>query len=599
MSARRAAETTDNGPAAQHGPLRPRRGTTVGGAPLGAARRTRCASAVLAVLLGVTLSACGAMPRSGPVHKVIEPTGQSQQSDMPFNPAAPRPGASAQEVVEGFLAAGVGAQDDYSVARQYLTPQLATTWQPDARVLIHSGNPTTVPRLNEGEYRTSTEVGAELGPTGVLTAQPQGSTRVLDFALTSVDGQWRISKAPDGVIIPDSDFKQVFQPVDLFFYAASNDKNLVPDPRWFPKRSTASTAAVRALMNGPAPYLGGSVTSAIPQAATLSRSSVPVSGGTATVDLSLPSFDPADVAKAQRMEQQLRATLRAVPSVENAELIVNDAPVDTSARSGPDPVRSVTVPNRQVGVSDGRLAFYQGGQTEPVPDLTLPEGATVAKPGMNLEATTFGLVNTADSAVYTVSPGKAAQRRWSGSRPTRPSFDPQGWVWGSDRSGRIHAAQATATGEGDTVTADWLRGRQVVSLRISREGSRALVVTTNDAGTKSSIWIAGVVRDESGRPIELEKGNAVAADVDVNTAQWIGSDEFVTTALDQDSNAQPRRYTVAGHYDELPSLTGVTSITGGNGSTAVYGASDGKLYMLTGSSWALQSEDVTDTSFAG
>ena len=108
-----------------------------------------------------------------------------------------------------------------------------------------------------------------------------------------------------------------------------------------------------------------------------------------------------------------------------------------------------------------------------------------------------------------------------------------------------------------------------------------------------------MVRDDSGRPVELEKGNAVAADVDVNTAQWIGSDEFVTTALNQDSNAQPRRYSVSGTYEDLPSLTGVTSITGGNGPAAVYGASDGKLYMLTGSSWALQSEDVTDTSFAG
>ena len=94
----------------------------------GTTRRRRCAAAALAVGLSLTLSACGAMPRSGPVHKVVEPTEQSQQSAMAYNPQAPRPGASAQAVVEGFLAAGVGAQDDYSVARQYLTPQLATTW---------------------------------------------------------------------------------------------------------------------------------------------------------------------------------------------------------------------------------------------------------------------------------------------------------------------------------------------------------------------------------------------------------------------------------------------------------------------------------------
>ena len=563
------------------------------------AHRTRVASAALAVAVGLTLSACGAMPRSGPAHKVVEPTEQTQQSPMPFNPQAPRRGASAQEIVQGFLAAGVGAQDDYSVARQYLTPQLATTWTPDARVLIHSGEPTTVPRLNEGEFRTSVEVSAELGPTGVLTAQPEGSTRVLDFALTSVDGQWRISKAPDGVMIPDADFKQIFSPVDLYFYSARDEKNLVPDPRWFAKRPTASTAAVRALLSGPAPYLGDAVQSAVPQSASLSRSSVPVSGGTAAVDLSLPSFDPADVSRAQRMEQQLRATLRSVPSVEDVNLTVNDAPVEALGRGDPDPARSVTVPNRQIGVSDNQLAFYQGGQTEQIPDISLPDGATVTKPGMGAEATTFGFVNSADSALYTVAPGKQAQRRWSGNKPTRPSFDSKGWVWGSDHSGVVHAVEATSVGGGGTVRADWLRNKHVASLRISREGARALVVTTGENPSRATIWIAGVVRDGSGKPVELEKGSALAADVDVNTAQWIGGDEFVTTALDQDGNAQPRRYTVAGEFDDLPSLTGVTSIAGGNGPAAVYGASDGRLYMLTGSSWALQSEDVTDTSFAG
>ena len=118
-------------------------------------------------------------------------------------------------------------------------------------------------------------------------------------------------------------------------------------------------------------------------------------------------------------------------------------------------------------------------------------------------------------------------------------------------------------------------------------------------GLPLALWIAGVVRDASGRPTELAKGNAVATGVDVDTAQWIGPDEFVTSALDQDTNAQPRRYTIAGKVDELPALTGVTSLAGGNGPAAVYGASDGRLYRLTGSSWALQSEEVTDTAFAG
>ena len=562
-------------------------------------RRARYTGLACAVVLGLTLSACGAMPRSGPVHKVIEPTEQTQQSAMPFNPQGPRVGATAQEIVEGFLAAGVGAQDDYSVARQYLTPQLAATWKPDTRVLIHSGEPTTVPRLNDGEFRTSMEVSGELSASGVLAKQPSGSTRVLDFVLTSVDGQWRISRAPDGVVVPQGDFEKIFSPTNLYFYSAQDSKYLVPDPRWFANRSTTSTAAVRALMRGPAAYLGNAVTSAIPQGAALSRSAVPVSGGTAAVDLTLASFDPAEVNQARRMEQQLRATLRTIPNVDDVELRINDAPVDTSGSSDNDPIQAVTVPNRQIGVSDNKLAFYQGGQTELIPDLTLPEGVTLSKPGMGVEAGAFGFVDSTGSTVYTVAPGQQPRQRWSGNKPTRPSFDKLGWVWGADRSGTVRAVRAASEGQGDTVSASWLDDQHVASLRISREGSRALVVTTDAAATRSTVWIAGVVRDASGKPTELAKGNAVATDVDVDTAQWIGPDEFVTSALDQDTNAQPRRYTIAGKVDELPALTGVTSLAGGNGPAAVYGASDGRLYMLTGSSWALQSEEVTDTAFAG
>ena len=102
-----------------------------------------------------------------------------------------------------------------------------------------------------------------------------------------------------------------------------------------------------------------------------------------------------------------------------------------------------------------------------------------------------------------------------------------------------------------------------------------------------------------GRPTELKQGNLVAADVDVDTVQWISGTEFVTTALGDNGNSQPRQYSVSGSNEALPSLVGVTSLAGGNGSTAIYGAAEGNLYLLTGSSWSQQSDNVTDTAFAG
>lgn len=538
------------------------------------------------------------MPRSGPVHKVVEPTAEAAQQPLRYHPQPPQAGASAQEVVEGFLAAGVGAQDDYAVARQFLTPQLANTWKPDARVLVHSGKPTTVPRLDDGQFRTTLEVNAELSRNGVLQKKPQGSTQVLDFGLTSVDGQWRISDAPDGVIVPQTDFAQIFTPYTLYFYDRSYDY-LVPDSRWFAERSTVPTTVVRALLGGPASYLDSAVTTAVPQGASLARSAVPMSGATATVDLSLPGFDPADVDVAARMHYQLEATLQSVPQVDDVELRANGAPVSSSGSDVKEPVRTVSVPDRQIGVSNGLLAFYQGGQTEPVPGLALPAGTSVSRPGVDQRLAHFGYVDEDRGAVYTVQPGGTPVRRWSGAQLTRPSFDRHGWVWGGNDKGEVHGARADSTGSGERISAPWLAGHHLAGLRISREGDRALVVTTNAEHTSSTVWLAGVVRDDDGRPTKLNEGNAVAVNASADTAQWISNTEFVTSALGNSDNAQPMRCDVSGKFDELPSLTAATSLAGGNGASAIFGAADGRLYLLTGSSWAEQSTDVTDTAFAG
>lgn len=561
-------------------------------------RRRRQWAAACALAGALALTSCGAMPRSGPVHKVVEPTTEAEEQPTQYSPATPQMGASAQEIVEGFLAAGVGAQDDYAVARQYLTPQLANTWKPDARVLVHSGEPSTVPRLNDGEYRTSLEVSAERAANGVLEQQPEGTTRVLDFSLTSVDGQWRISDAPDGVIIPYGDFTEIFKAYTLYFFDDEFGR-LVPDPRWFAERSTVPTAMVRELLAGPAPHLDGAVTSAIPAGAGLARSAVPVSDTTASVELNLGQFDPADVELGKRIEQQLEASLQSVPAVDGVELTVNGAPVETSGSDMDDPVREVTVPNRQIGVSHNQLAFYQGGQTEVINDVPLPENSRIVRPGMDQAMEHFGWIDDSSGTLYTAVQGESPVQRWTGPELTRPSFDIQGWVWGSGTDGVVHAARTDSEDDSLTVSAQWLDDQSIAGLRISREGNRALIVTTDQEGETSDVWLAGIVRDDSGRPTELKQGNLVAADVDVDTVQWITGTNFVTTALGKNDNSQPHEYSVSGTHDALPSLVGVTSLAGGNGASGIYGAADGNLYMLTGSSWAQQSDNVTDTAFAG
>ena len=53
-----------------------------------------------------------------------------------FFPAAPREGAGPESVIEDFYRAGSGYEDDYAVARQYLTQASSVTWKPDQRALV-------------------------------------------------------------------------------------------------------------------------------------------------------------------------------------------------------------------------------------------------------------------------------------------------------------------------------------------------------------------------------------------------------------------------------------------------------------------------------
>ncbi|WP_279403181.1 hypothetical protein [Arthrobacter sp. JCM 19049] len=74
----------------------------------------------------------------------------------------------------------------------------------------------------------------------------------MDVELSEIDGEWRISKAPDGIMLESSFFERIFAPRTLYFYDASY-KYLVPDIRWFSSRSGAATSVVEALLEARPP----------------------------------------------------------------------------------------------------------------------------------------------------------------------------------------------------------------------------------------------------------------------------------------------------------------------------------------------------------
>ena len=171
-------------------------------------------------------------------------------------PALPTQDASPEEIIADFLRAGRGPQENYKVARAYLTDDFRSTWLPGARTLISS-----TPISPRRSPTTLLGVGVR---SAAVDSQGRYSTAVpveqydLTFGLVQDDeGQWRINSAPDGTVLSPSRFSSIYAPFEVYFFDPTF-AYLVPDLRWF-RLGSAGTDVVNAMLAGPSDRLGDGV----------------------------------------------------------------------------------------------------------------------------------------------------------------------------------------------------------------------------------------------------------------------------------------------------------------------------------------------------
>ena len=94
----------------------------------------------LGALIAALLVGCTSIPSAGPVFSA-DIDSRLSEVDFDFLPPGPSAGATPEEILAGFIAAGTAAQDNYRVARSYLDSSAIETWNPNASVLIRIGEP--------------------------------------------------------------------------------------------------------------------------------------------------------------------------------------------------------------------------------------------------------------------------------------------------------------------------------------------------------------------------------------------------------------------------------------------------------------------------
>ena len=604
--------------------------------------RPWCPVSLVSALVTVGLLAgCAAIPDHGPVVSGRPAGEEEQESPFKLIPPGPFAGAGPVDIVRGFVQASPGFAEDHSVARSYLTDERRTTWRPDDGVLLYGGSAGSGPayRLRAGSGDGDGGDGARVDVTvpvlasvdgeGRYVPMSAGSRKHLVFDLERTGGQWRIAGLADGLLMSRSDFTLTFRSFPIYFPDRTGSF-MVPDVHWFPLTTATPAALVSALLAGPAEWLRPAVTTGAPPGTRLAVPAVPVVDDVATVDMTGEARQ-ATPRQRQLLNGQLTQTLQAYGPITGVRLTVMRAAFDVNAggRTGGDgPGQDAAPPRMQAqplveesaAVLDpqGRPARLTNGKLVPIrgaEPLASDGNTAVAMAG---DGSAVAVLDGRRTVRYLLPGAKARpQALIRGQELTRPSFDPFGWVWAAAGDGRGNVLAAQPVPGQVVVDAKWLRGYRVTSLRISRDGSRALIAAQQ--GGRGYVLLSGVRRSSDGQPTGLteppaEPGRAPAGLLPdlarVLDAGWVDEDHVVALGQSRDSVAdtgpggssahQVWVVQVGGPVDEIsPLTTAADTITAGNGELSlVVGTPAGSVYTRAGATWILTTRGRSP-AFAG
>jgi hypothetical protein len=144
-----------------------------------------------------------------------------------------------------------------------------------------------------------------------------------------------------------------------------------------------------------------------------------------------------------------------------------------------------------------------------------------------------------------------------------------------------------------------LAGRNVKSLRISRDGVRALVLSEADG--QSLLQVAGIVRGPDGAPQSLTTPITLPlTGKNPELALWVDESTVVVSSTSATDAVTPELVSLqGGEPRQLSSLPGIQWISAGNGDQSIYAVTHDGIYLLVRTSWTEQGKGAAELSFAG
>ncbi|OFS26753.1 LpqB family beta-propeller domain-containing protein [Brevibacterium sp. HMSC07C04] len=544
-------------------------------------RLRRFAAAASAFLLTLSAAGCATIPHGGQIGTAaVEESENDVQSRT--DPDGPAPGASPASIVRGFLAAGSSSSGSFAVARSFLTDDLAGEWSPLKNVsIVEAGlsleSLTASVTTNSRNVSFAVPVQASLDSSHVYRDSPSGTETKLEFSLRQVNGEWRISDAPDGIVLSEANFNRIFQAYPLYFFT-QDYSYLVPDVRWFVRGNGTLTEVARQLLKGPGEHLRGAVISAVPEGTTLEPSVVTAEGGTVDVGLSQEVGDLDDTTS-KRLYSQISQTMRANTSISDVRVQTPQSNIP----SGSDVSADLPVDAAAVVVSSGRIARVAGNSFDPVENS--PKVSDKVLPAQSYDGQSYYYTSENRKQIERFSAEKDVETLITGHGFVSPSVDRFEWVYTVEaKSAEIRAVGKT--GELVSMAMPFAKDRTVQRIAVSREGSRLAVLSSGAGGTR--IDVVGIVRSREGKPDRLSAGDPLPVGQkfgQVLDFSWAGS-SFLAVLSEDEAAANAHRLWTGGPSVGLGAIAdGLTISAAGDLGSMRVGSDNGVVYTYTSGTW--------------
>jgi hypothetical protein len=528
----------------------------------------------------MALTGCASLPVAGPVRIGPDLVQTTDGDSFYYSPSSPFDGASQTEILNGFIAAGTGPQNDYAVAREYLSESIRSSWSPNQEVLIQRSSPKVV-ISDQDTAELVVDVAATVDADGKYQVTPLGTSKVLEFSFVLENSQWRLSAAPDATVLIRPVFDVVFSGYSVYFLDRQK-RFLVPELRWFPTTPATGTRLANAVLGGASSWLKPAVVSAIPNGTRLSIDAVTVENGVALVDLTARAL-VASREDRSLMKAQLEATLSQLPNVSEVAISIERAMqeiVDTDNNTGELGARALAIvgedglellASSQDSIFEASKNFFE--QSE------ITEIALSGESGWIATLTDGGVFRTRGDR-----PGGEVELIDPRAAIADIEFDNQEYLWSISRATNTEVIATSPSLEPSIVSAPWLTGQSVRAFAIAPGGSKIALLVQGPSRTR--VLVSAVVRNLTGTPIELAEPLEVAGELsNPSSVSWIDQITIATVNTASGSTSALLS-TIGGTSRQLSALPGTRKIVAAGPSSQLYLLTEtGELFSYRGSAW--------------